>query len=75
MAAKPHGGGAVMMAKPPAAKEAFDWRKHLKVHAVAELFPRLSETELKELGNDLVANGQRMPIVMQVEEPESHPPI
>jgi ParB-like nuclease domain len=42
----------------------FDWRKHLKVHPAAELFPLMAEAELKELAEDIKTNGLRSPIVM-----------
>jgi transposase len=40
------------------------WRDHLKVHPAADLFPRMSEDELRELGEDIKANGLRSPIVL-----------
>jgi hypothetical protein len=30
----------------------FNWRDHLKVHPAADLFPLMSEAELKELAED-----------------------
>jgi hypothetical protein len=42
----------------------FNWRKHLKVHPAAELFPLMTEDELRELGEDIKKNGLRSPIVM-----------
>ena len=41
----------------------FDWRKHLKVHPAAELFPPMSEAELQELAEDIKANGLQTRIV------------
>jgi hypothetical protein len=35
----------------------FDWRAHLPVHPAAELFPLLAEAELKELAENIKANG------------------
>jgi hypothetical protein len=35
----------------------FDWRTHLPVHPAADLFPLLSESELKELAEDIRKNG------------------
>jgi len=43
---------------------AANWRKHLRVHPAAELFPRPSEAELKELAEDIRINGQRVPIAV-----------
>jgi hypothetical protein len=40
----------------------FNWREHLRVHPAAKLFPRMSEAELKELSEDIKANGLRVPI-------------
>jgi len=37
----------------------------MKIHPVAALFPMLSESELRELADDIVANGLQQPIVMQ----------
>ena len=39
------------------------WRDVLKIHPAADLFPLLSEPELKELAEDIKANGLRAPIV------------
>jgi hypothetical protein len=33
------------------------WRDHLAIHPAAELFPLMSEPELRELGQDIKANG------------------
>jgi hypothetical protein len=40
------------------------WRDHLKVHPAADLFPMMSEPELRELGEDIKANGLRTPIAV-----------
>src|SRR5215469_7023124 len=40
------------------------WRDHLKVHPAADLFPMMSEDELRELGEDIRANGLLSPIVI-----------
>src|SRR5262249_49105072 len=39
-------------------------RDHLKIHPAADLFPLMSEPELRELGEDIKANGLRAPIVL-----------
>jgi hypothetical protein len=40
-----------------------DWRALLPVHPAAELFPLISEAELKELASDIWKNGLRAPLV------------
>jgi hypothetical protein len=45
----------------------FDWRTHLPVHPAADLFPLLSESELKELAEDIRKNGLRTRIVIYSE--------
>jgi hypothetical protein len=40
------------------------WRDHLKIHPSAELFPLMSEGELRELGEDIKKNGLRSPIII-----------
>jgi hypothetical protein len=40
------------------------WRDHLKIHPAADLFPLMSESELRELGEDIKANGLRTSIVL-----------
>jgi hypothetical protein len=48
-----------------------DWRKHLRVHPAAELFPPMSEAELKELTDDIKARGLRISIIKWKPRPES----
>jgi hypothetical protein len=40
------------------------WRDQLKVHPAADLFPLMSEDELRELGEDIKANGLLSPIII-----------
>jgi hypothetical protein len=39
------------------------WRVFLKIHPAAELFPLMTEAELRELAEDIKTNGLRAPIV------------
>jgi hypothetical protein len=39
------------------------WRKRLRVHPAADLFPLMSEDELRELGDDIKKNGQRVQVI------------
>ena len=40
------------------------WRDDLPVHPAADLFPLMSESELRELGEDIKANGLQSPVVV-----------
>ena len=40
------------------------WRCVLRIHEAAELLPRMSETELEELGEDIKRHGIHQPIVI-----------
>jgi hypothetical protein len=40
------------------------WRDHLPVHPAADLFPLMSEDELRELGENIKANGMLSPIIL-----------
>jgi transcriptional regulator with XRE-family HTH domain len=40
------------------------WRDVLPIHPAAELFPTMSESELRELGKDIKKNGLRYPIIL-----------
>src|ERR1700689_5427230 len=40
------------------------WRDFLTVHPAAEKWPLLAEAELRALGEDIKANGLRVPIVL-----------
>lgn len=41
------------------------WRDVLPVHPAADLFPRMSKAELRELGEDIRKNGLQFPVVVQ----------
>jgi hypothetical protein len=51
---------------PPeaAVSERFNWRAHLKVHPAADLFPLMSQDELKALAEDIKTNGLQQPIIL-----------
>jgi hypothetical protein len=42
------------------------WRDHIKVHPAADLFPMMSEPELRELGEDIKKNKQRVQIIFWI---------
>jgi hypothetical protein len=42
----------------------FNWRDHLDVHPAADLFPLMSESELKELAEDIRKTGLQAPILL-----------
>jgi hypothetical protein len=43
---------------------AVSWREHLTVHPAAELLPRMSQAELRELGEDIKLHGLRNPVTI-----------
>jgi hypothetical protein len=45
------------------------WKDVIKVHPAADMFPMMSETELKELGEDIKANGLRSPFILWADKP------
>lgn len=47
-----------------ATKPTPSWRDVLKIHPAAELFPRMTEDELRELGKDIKKNGLKSPIAL-----------
>jgi len=44
--------------------DAFPWRDQITPHPAADLFPMMSDDELDELGQDILKNGLRQPIVV-----------
>jgi hypothetical protein len=50
------------------------WRDVLPVHPAADLFPLMSEAELRELGEDIKKNGLQIPIVVWISERDSDHP-
>ncbi|MCF6100351.1 ParB/Srx family N-terminal domain-containing protein [Mesorhizobium muleiense] len=40
------------------------WRDHIRVHPAADLFPMMSEAELRELAADIKANDLRLPVII-----------
>jgi hypothetical protein len=49
------------------AKPTSDWRSRIKVHPAADLFPMMSPEELRELGEDIKANGAKTQIATWVD--------
>ena len=47
---------------PSASSAAPSWRNVLPIHPAAELIPPISENELRELANDIKANGLKIPL-------------
>ena len=43
----------------------FNWRDHLAIHPAADLFPLMSEAELKELADDIKRNGLQQSVVFR----------
>jgi ParB-like chromosome segregation protein Spo0J len=40
------------------------WRDHIKVHPAADLFPTMTDAELRELGEDIKKHGMNVHIVV-----------
>ncbi|WFU88742.1 ParB N-terminal domain-containing protein [Rhizobium sp. CC1099] len=51
--------------------KAKSWRDTIKIHPAADLFPMMSDPELRELGEDIKRNGLRLPIYMWAPEESS----
>jgi hypothetical protein len=51
----------------------YDWRAVLPIHPYAAAFPELSREELIALGNDIAANGLRLPIVVHTDGDHDNP--
>jgi hypothetical protein len=49
------------------------WRNHIKVHKAADLFPMMSEPELRELGEDIKKNKQRVQVIFWIPSGRSRP--
>jgi hypothetical protein len=45
------------------------WRDHIKVHPAADLFPMMSDDELKILGEDIKKNGMELPLIFYQDKP------
>jgi DNA-binding Lrp family transcriptional regulator len=53
-----------VMSKTKEVTPPFNWRDHLAVHPAADLFPLMSEAELKELAEDINKHGVRSDILL-----------
>jgi ParB-like chromosome segregation protein Spo0J len=51
-------------AEPSETKPKGSWRDAISIHPAAELFPRMTEAELRELGLDIKTNGLKNPVVL-----------
>lgn len=49
-----------------------NWRDKIKIHPAAELFPQMTPSELRELGEDIKANGMRVPITLLQTKDDDH---
>jgi DNA-binding Lrp family transcriptional regulator len=53
----------------PGARPRASWRNDLPIHPAADLFPRMSPDELRELGKDIIKNGLTSPIAVCIDSP------
>jgi hypothetical protein len=63
------GSSTAQLLNPQASSKS--WRDVLPVHPAAELFPLMSEPELKELGEDIKKNGLTSPIALWQADPKA----
>jgi ParB-like chromosome segregation protein Spo0J len=49
------------------------WRDHLLIHPAADLFPPMSQEELRELGNDIARHGLRTPVTLWSNSDDDEP--
>jgi ParB-like nuclease family protein len=56
-----------LQVRPPQTGTRCNWRDVMPVHPAADLFPRMSEQELRELGNDIKKHGLHSPITIYKE--------
>jgi hypothetical protein len=56
------------VASPDRDRQKINWRDHLAVHPAAELFPLMSEAELRELADDIKQNGLRASVAIRNED-------
>jgi len=57
----------------PRPTQAPSWRDTLKIHPAAAVFDPLSDDELRALGEDIIKNGLKLPIVLWCAHPKGEP--